>query len=83
MNKRRYAIASTVSASALTALVQGRGHRINRLAELPFVVDVDVTVDKSKKALELFNKLGVSDDINASKASKKIRAGVGKYRNRR
>jgi len=78
LNKRRYAIASTVSASALTALVQGRGHRVNRLAELPFVVDVDVNVEKTKKGVELFTKLGVSDDINASKSSKKIRAGIGK-----
>jgi len=83
LNKRRYAVASSVAASALTALVQGRGHRVNKLAELPFVVDVDVTVEKTKKAQELCAKLGVADDLNASKASKKIRAGIGKYRNRR
>lgn len=67
-----------MSASALTALVQGRGHRVNRLAELPFVIDLDVKVEKSKKALELLTKLGVNDDITASKVSRKIRAGVGK-----
>jgi large subunit ribosomal protein L4e len=83
LNKRRYAIASTVSASALTALVQGRGHRVNKLNELPFVVDFDVSVEKTKKAYELFTKLGLHEDIEASKVSKRVRAGKGKYRNRR
>ena len=83
MNKRRYAIASTVAATAITALVQGRGHRVTKVAELPLVVDVDVSIEKTKKAMELLTKLGIKDDIDASKASKNIRAGVGKYRNRR
>jgi len=71
-------VASCVSASALTALVQGKGHRISKLAELPFVVDIDVNVEKSKKAYELLTTLGLSDDITASKNSKKVRAGKGK-----
>lgn len=83
LNKRRFAVASAVSATALTALVQGRGHRINKVSELPLVVDTDVEVQKTKKALELLTKLGLSDDLNASKASRNIRAGKGKYRNRR
>jgi len=83
LNKRRFAIASTVSASSLTALVQGRGHRINKLPELPFVVDFDVTTDKTKKANELVNKLGLGDDLAQCWSSRKIRSGVGKYRNRR
>jgi len=72
-----------VSASSLTALVQGRGHRINKLPELPFVVDFDVTTDKTKKANELVNKLGLGDDLAQCWSSRKIRSGVGKYRNRR
>jgi large subunit ribosomal protein L4e len=53
------------------------------LAELPFVVDLDVKLEKTKKAMELVEKLGLADDILASKKSKSIRAGKGKYRNRR
>lgn len=71
-------MASTVSASALTALVQGRGHRVNKVHELPIVVELDVAVDKTKKALELLKKLGLDEDIAASKASRKVRAGKGK-----
>jgi large subunit ribosomal protein L4e len=83
LNKRRFAIASSVSATAVTGLVQGRGHRINKIAELPLVVDVDVTVEKTKKGFELLKKLGVDEDVVSSNKSKNIRAGIGKYRNRR
>lgn len=78
LNKRRYAIASSVSATALTALVQGRGHRISKLKELPFVLDIDVKVDKTKKARELLEKLGLLEDCKVSKSTRRIRAGKGK-----
>jgi len=78
LNKRRVAIASSIAATSLTSLVQGRGHRINLIKELPLVIDVDCTVDKTKKAHELLRKLGLNDDIIASKKSKRIRAGKGK-----
>jgi len=83
LNKRRFAVASSVAATALTSLVQARGHRVNHLKELPLVVDLDVKVDKTKKAQELFKKLGLLDDVDASKDSKRIRSGIGKIRNRR
>jgi len=83
LNKRRFAVASSVAATALTSLVQARGHRVNHLKELPVVVDLDVKVDKTKKAQDLFKKLGLSDDVEASKDSKRIRSGIGKIRNRR
>mmetsp|Transcript_2727 Transcript_2727/g.2347 ORF Transcript_2727/g.2347 Transcript_2727/m.2347 type:complete len:201 (-) Transcript_2727:290-892(-) len=83
LNKRRYAIASTVAATAITALVQGRGHRVTKVAELPMVIDIDATLEKTKKAMELLSNLGITEDIQASKSSKNIRAGKGKYRNRR
>lgn len=47
------------------------------------VIKVDATLEKTKKATELLKSLGVTEDIEASKASKNIRAGKGKYRNRR
>lgn len=83
MNKRRFAIASTVSATSITSLVQGRGHRVNNVKELPVVIDLDVSVEKTVKALKLLENLGLKDDIDVSKKSKKIRAGIGKIRNRR
>jgi len=47
------------------------------------VVKVDATIEKTKKATELLKALGITEDIEASKKSKNIRAGKGKYRNRR
>jgi len=63
--------------------VQGRGHRVTKVPELPLVIKVDATLEKTKKANELLKSLGITEDIEASKASKNIRAGKGKYRNRR
>jgi len=83
LNKRRVAIASSVAATSLTSLVQGRGHRVNKVPELPLVVDFDVHVEKTGKAFKMLKNLGADDDIIASKKSKHIRAGKGKYRNRR
>jgi large subunit ribosomal protein L4e len=51
--------------------------------ELPLVVDLDYNLEKTKKANELLSKLGITDDVLASKATRSIRAGKGKYRNRR
>jgi len=47
------------------------------------VIKIDATLEKTKKATELLKSLGITEDIEASKASKNIRAGKGKYRNRR
>lgn len=56
---------------------------MTKVPELPLVIDVDAALEKTKKAVELLSKLGISEDINASKSSRNMRAGKGKYRNRR
>lgn len=83
LNKRRFAVASAVASTSLTSLVQARGHRVNNVKELPLVLDVDVNVDKTKKAQELLKKLGLDDDVSSVKKSKRVRSGLGKIRNRR
>ena len=45
---------------------------------MPLVVDVDATVEKTKKAGELFQNLGIYEDVLASKLTRNIRAGKGK-----
>jgi len=84
-NQRRYATVSALAATAVPALVQARGHRIEKIAEVPLVVrDQDLaTVNKTKDALALLNKLNASDDLERVAASRGIRAGKGKARNRR
>lgn len=83
-NQKRYAIASALAASSCSALVQGRGHVINQVPELPLVINTnDVQVHKTKDAINILEKFGCMDDINRSKSSKHIRAGKGKNRDRK
>jgi len=84
VNQKRYAVASALAASAVPALVMARGHRVEDLPELPLVVDNTLQgVHKTAEAYKIMERLGASDDCDKAKASKKIRAGKGKMRNRR
>jgi len=85
VNQRRFALASALAASALPALVLARGHKIDRVAEVPLVVASSNTKEvlKVKAAVALLKKLRAYDDVKKAKASRKIRRGVGKMRNRR
>jgi large subunit ribosomal protein L4e len=84
VNQRRYATASALAASAVPALVMARGHRVENVKEIPIVISDEVTaITKTKQALTVLKALGLYDDVEKSKDSKKIRAGKGKARNRR
>ncbi|GMH46748.1 hypothetical protein TrRE_jg3728 [Triparma retinervis] len=82
--QKRFAVASALAASAIPALVMARGHSIDNVVEVPLVVGGGVeSVSKSTKAKELLKSVGAFDDVEKCAASKKIRAGKGKMRNRR
>lgn len=84
VNQRRYAVASALAASALPSLVTARGHRIEKLSEIPCVLDDMVeSLQKTSQAVKLLAKIGADEDIEKVKDSKKIRTGRGKSRNRR
>merc|ERR1711990_224638 len=84
VNQRRYAVCSALAASALPSLVMARGHRISEVAECPLVVDNSVeSIDKTQKAVKLLKEVGAFEDVEKSKASRQIRSGKGKMRNRR
>ena len=83
-NQRRFAVASALAASALPSLVSARGHRIAKVAEIPLVVASAVeSLSKTKEAVALLARLAADSDVAHVKASRKLRAGVGKLRNRR
>jgi len=85
VNERRFAVASALAASALPALVQARGHKIDQVPEVPLVVDsksID-NIDKTSKAVALLKTINAYTDVEHSKESKNVRAGKGKMRNRR
>jgi large subunit ribosomal protein L4e len=84
VNQRRYAVSSALAASALPALVMARGHRIDNVPEFPLVLSDSLNrVSKTKEAKTILGKYGAWEDVEKSDASRKIRRGVGKSRNRR
>jgi large subunit ribosomal protein L4e len=82
-NQRRYAVASALAASALPSLVMARGHRVDAVAELPLVISGLTATSKTSQANKVLERIGCSADCAKVVASKKIRCGVGKMRNRR
>merc|ERR1712022_95024 len=84
LNQKRMAVCSALAASALPSLVMARGHKIDQVPECPLVVDSAMeAVDKTTKAMKLLASVGAIDDVEKSKASRQIRSGKGKMRNRR
>jgi len=83
-NQRRYAMTAAVAASGVPSLVLARGHRVDSVKEVPLVVsDSFQKVQKTKDAFDKLDQLGLGDDLVKVKYSKTLRAGKGKWRNRR
>lgn len=83
-NQRRYATCAALAATALPSLVMARGHRIQKIAEVPLVVDNTIEgLSKTKQAVKLLKTLKAYSDVEKSKRSVKVRSGKGKMRNRR
>jgi large subunit ribosomal protein L4e len=82
--QKRHALASALAATALPPLVMARGHRIEDVSELPLVVgDGAQSITKTKSALELLEGLGCGSELTKIAASKKLRSGKGKMRDRK
>ncbi|QLQ80391.1 hypothetical protein HG537_0D03920 [Torulaspora globosa] len=83
-NEKRYATASAIAASAVASLVLARGHRVENIPEIPLVVSNELeSVKKTKDAVAALKAVGAQADLVKVLKSKKLRAGKGKYRNRR
>lgn len=85
VNEKRYALVSSLAASAVPALVMARGHRVEQVPEVPLIVDNKVVdnIDKASKAVALLKAIHAYDDVEKCKDTKTMRAGKGKARNRR
>jgi large subunit ribosomal protein L4e len=83
-NQKRYAVASALAASALPSLVLARGHKISEVPEIPLVVDAATeSLQKTKAAIAALQAVGAYSDVEKVKASRALRRGKGKMRNRR
>ncbi len=86
INRKTYILSliSAISASGNVDWVKKRGHIIDNIPEIPLVVDDKIqTVKKTSAAFKIFSDLGLIDEVNNVKNSKKIRAGKGKRRGRK
>lgn len=83
-NQRRYAIVSALAASAVPAIVQARGHRVEGVAEFPMVVSDKVQeLTKTQQAVDFLRQIRAWKDVARVYKSKRLRAGKGKMRGRR
>ncbi|KAF1346200.1 ribosomal protein L4 domain-containing protein [Delphinella strobiligena] len=87
LGQKRFATASAIAASSSAALLLARGHEIASVPEVPLVVSStafsNAAIAKTSAALALLKAVGAGQDVEKVKASKKLRAGKGKLRNRR
>jgi len=82
--QKRYAIASSLAASAIPALIMARGHRIDDVPEIPLIIDDAIeSTKKTSTAKDILASVGALEDVEKASESKQIRSGKGKMRNRR
>lgn len=83
-NTLRIAEAMAVAASARTALVEARGHRVSGVKMLPIIVsDSIVAARKTREAVKILENLQMKEELERVKKSRSVRCGKGKMRNRR
>merc|ERR1719188_65058 len=84
LRQRRHALASAVAATACAPLVMARGHRVMSVAQLPLILDDTVgQISKTKEAIALLRAFGAYEDVQRVVNTRKLRAGIGKLRNKR
>ena len=82
--QKRYAMCSAIAATGVPALVMAKGHVISGINEVPFVVSDKVQAfQKTKEAVEFLRRNKAWADVAKVYATKRMRAGKGKLRNRR
>jgi large subunit ribosomal protein L4e len=81
LKQKRHAVASALAASAVTPLVQARGHQINSIPSLPLVVDNNVEgLEKTKDVVAFLKRIGGFEDVQRVLDNSSTRPGVGKRR---
>jgi len=86
INKKERRKARRVALAAIsdTELVVNRGHKFDNKISLPLIFEDDFeTVKQTKKAIEVFQKIGIYDDVIRARNGKHIRPGKGKGRGRK
>jgi large subunit ribosomal protein L4e len=80
----KLALFSAIAATAQKDTVASRGHRIDNVLQIPLIVDDAIEgLTRAKEVEETLTSLGIIEDINRVRDSRKIRAGKGKHRGRK
>merc|ERR1712055_503562 len=80
----RYAMCSAIAATGVPALVMAKGHQIGGINEVPMVVSDSVQgFTRTKQAVEFLRRNKAWADVAKVYATRRMRAGKGKLRNRR
>lgn len=79
LTQKRHAVASALAASAVAPLVLARGHNVDRVPELPLVID-NLNLEKTSALLTTLNKIGAEGDLHRVRSTKTSRAGQNKMR---
>merc|ERR1711915_205000 len=84
VSQKRYAMCSAIAASGVPSLVMAKGHVISGISEVPLVVSDKVqNFTKTKQAVEFLRRSKAWADVAKVYATRRMRAGKGKLRNRR
>ncbi|MGI0150079.1 MAG: 50S ribosomal protein L4 [Thermoplasmata archaeon] len=84
VKERRLARNAALAAIRDGHIVSARGHRFSEKISVPIVVqDALEEIESTSEAVELFEALGVHEDLQRTKDGTHIRAGRGKMRGRR
>jgi large subunit ribosomal protein L4e len=82
MNKS--SILSAISASGDEIWVKKGGYNVKKIPEIPLIIDDKIqTIKKTARIYSILCNLGLRDELEKIKRSKKIRAGKGKSRGRK
>jgi large subunit ribosomal protein L4e len=82
--ERLISIKSALAATSNKEIVSQRGHKFDDKLTLPVVLDDGFEkIDKTKKLIDILDKIGVYEDVLRSANGKHIRAGKGKIRGRK
>ncbi len=80
----RLALTSAIAATAQKEIVAKRGHVIEKIVQIPLIIDDAIENLMCAKDVEaVFASLGINDDVIRVRDSRSIRAGKGKLRGRK
>nr|XP_027193954.1 60S ribosomal protein L4-B-like [Dermatophagoides pteronyssinus] len=80
--EKRYAVASALACSAMSSLVQARGHKVSQVKEFPLVVETQALegLKKTKEAVSLLKKLGCEKELKRIIETRTLRTGNSRLR---